>query len=137
MLALLTLPSFPQKHMRLRRQLVGAGEPGEGNSERDLTLPLSEETLAAMARAHGGWGAGEGEGWVLDVFVHEYLLLPRYPCFEEERVGTWGEGGKARAPTSLSTFSLCTSQLLLRVTTATGTSDWQLASLPCCCCRPI
>jgi len=71
-----------QMHTKLKDELVGTTE--------QPTHP-SAPVERAMYAAHDSWG--RGPVW-LECFAKEYLSIPRYPCFEEMRVGTWGDGGK-------------------------------------------
>lgn len=80
-----------QMHTKLKDELVGTKE--------EPTHPFSTEVVRAMYAAHNDWGLGDPL-W-LDVFSREFLSIPRYPCFEEIRVGTWGDGGKWLCLTSL------------------------------------
>lgn len=78
-------------HTKAKDELVGTTE--------EPTTPLSDSVSSAMFAAHNNWG--QGSPMWLDVFNKEFLTIPRYPCFEEIRVGTWGDGGKWLCLTSL------------------------------------
>lgn len=70
--------------MALKSAMVG--------TRKELHAPFPERSMAILRRDHPFYTDAAS----LSVFTKEYFLLPRYPCFEEERVGAWGAGGKAR-----------------------------------------
>lgn len=67
-----------QRNQKRRAALVG--------TEEDQTIPLQGAAKEAFLAVRSA--AWEG------VYLSEYMLFPRYPCLEMERVGMWGEGGK-------------------------------------------
>lgn len=78
------LVRFVQRHVALKDALVG--------SQAEVNAPITDEVRAAINRAHS-WATDDRS---VNVFFIESWVTPRYPCPQEERIGTvWGDGGKA------------------------------------------